>query len=118
MTHDRDDALDAMFAQAREEGPSPDLMARVLADADAVQAKARPVVAPVRESWWAGLLQGLGGWSAVSGITAAGVMGLALGLYSPDTLSGLWDSDTLSLGYGTIEFTPDLGDLWTEDGDV
>ena len=116
-----DDALDALFAQAKETSPRPDLMARVLADAADVQAEAAVVHAPVsppRDSWLAGLLGALGGWSAVSGITAAGVVGLAVGLYSPDAVAGLLDADGLSLGTGMYDVTPDVGDLWTEDGDV
>lgn len=93
-------------------------MARVLADAAQVQAEVPVVEAPSRGGWLALLIGGLGGWSAVSGITAAGVMGLAVGLYSPDTVAGLLESDTLSLGIGTYDLTPDVGDLWTEDGDV
>lgn len=123
MTHNHDDdPLDALFAQARDVDPSPDLMARVLADAAAVQVVAQvetPVIAaPRRAGWLARMLDGLGGWSAVSGITAAGVMGLAVGLYSPDTVTGFLDGDGLSLGLSSSEFTPDMGDLWTEDGDV
>ena len=124
MTHDQDDTgLDALFAQARGDSPSADLMARVMADAAAVQADVpeRPVAdtpRPEKGPWLAALLGALGGWSAVSGITAAGVMGRAVGLYSPDTVVGLLDSESLSLGIGTYDFTPDMGDLWTEDGDV
>lgn len=123
MTHEPEkDGLDALFAQAREDGPGPDLMARVVADAASVQAEvaesAAPGMAGPRGTWLAGMLGALGGWSAVSGITAAGVMGLAVGLYAPDTVSGLLENDTLSLGIGAYDFTPDVGDLWTEDGDV
>lgn len=120
MTHDQDDsALDALFAGAAEDGPGPDLMARVLADAASVQGEV-PVVemTSTRGGWLAVLIGAVGGWSAVSGITAAGVMGLAVGLYSPDTVSSLLESDSLSLGIGTYDLTPDVGDLWTEDGDV
>lgn len=116
-----DDALDALFTQAKTTTPGPDLMARVLADAETVQAErtvVQPAANPPRESWLAGLLGALGGWSAVSGITAAGVMGLAVGLYSPSAVAGLLDADGLSLGTGIYDVTPDVGDLWTEDGDV
>lgn len=120
MTHEHDDtALDALFAQARNDGPRPDLMARVMADAAAIQAEVPDVAPPPQSSGWlAVLLSGLGGWSAVSGITAAGVMGLSVGLYSPDTISDLLENDSLSWGFGTYDLTPDVGDLWTEDGDV
>lgn len=124
MTHKDDDkGLDDLFAVARDATPTPDLMARVLADADAVlddvpPVAAPPAKAPKRERWWAGLLDGMGGWSAISGITAAGVVGLGVGLYAPDTVSNMLVGDTLSWGYGTDDFAPDIGDLWTEDGDV
>lgn len=119
MTHEHEkDGLDALFAEAKGDGPGPDLMARVLADAALVQAEVSVVAAPPRGAWLAGLLGALGGWSAVSGITAAGIMGLAVGLYAPDTVTGFLESDTLSLGIGGDYFTPDVGDLWTEDGDV
>lgn len=116
------DPLEALFAQAQADGPGPDLMARVLADADAVQGLNR-ASAPAAQhrsggTWWAGLLSVLGGWSAVSGITAAGVMGLAVGLYSPDTVSGLLDDQSLIFGTDALEMTPDMADFWTEDGDV
>lgn len=116
-----DDALGALFAQAKGDMPGPDLMARVMADAAAVQAQAttmHAVSAPPLVSWLGGLLGALGGWSAVSGITAAGVMGLAVGLYSPEAVAGLLDNDSLSLGIGMYDVTPNVGDLWTEDGDV
>lgn len=119
MTHN-EDALDALFAQAAQDTAPADLMARVVADADFVLAET-PVAAPVGaagRSWLAGLISGLGGWSALSGITAAGVMGLAVGLYSPDAVAGLLENDGLSLGIGAYDLTPDVSDLWTEDGDV
>ncbi|OAN69816.1 hypothetical protein A8B78_21460 [Jannaschia sp. EhC01] len=119
MTHEHEkDGLDALFSEAKGVGPGPDLMARVLADAAAVQAEVPLVATAPRGSWLAGLLGAIGGWSAVSGITAAGVMGLAVGLYSPDTVAGLLEGDTVSLGISAYDFTPDVGDLWTEDGDV
>ena len=116
MTHNSDENLDALFKQARGVEPGPDLMARVLADADRAQEDLlrRPVSAPMR-SWWTSSLAAIGGWSAVSGITAAGVMGLAVGLYSPDTVSA-WLNDDTTLG--SYELAPDVGGLWTEDSDV
>ena len=118
MTIDRDDAaLDALFEAARAAAPPPDdLVARVLADADRVQAEARAATAAaprakqrsgVRGRW----IAALGGWPAVSGVTLAGVAGLALGFALPDvvdTWSGgqIW---TLSGGAGTM---PEMGALW------
>jgi hypothetical protein len=126
MTRDPlEDPLEALFAEAGKDGPSPDLMARVLADAEAVQAAAAAAPAsrpaepdPARRPWLDMLLGALGGWSAVSGITAAGVMGLAVGLYSPDTISGLISGAGMGQDADAYALTPDLGELWTEDGDV
>lgn len=114
--------LEALFAAARgAERPGDDLVARVLADAAAVQAGAAAPAAPpapaVRGGLWSGILSALGGWPGVSGVTAAGVAGLMLGFWAPDvvdSLSGgqLW---LLSGGGGTM---PEIGLLWAEAGDV
>ena len=125
MTIDRDDArLDALLGAARgAERPSDDLVARVLADAARVQAEGRvaaPRLAP-RTGAFRGLIAALGGWPAVSGVTLAGITGLAVGLAAPDlvdTWSGgqIW---TLSGGGGAM---PEMGALWDgtweESGDV
>jgi hypothetical protein len=122
-TEPEDARLDALFAAAREaETPGDDLVARVLADAAMVQAAARPAPAPSpapvqRGGVWAGILSALGGWPGLSGVTAAGVAGLVIGLWAPDvvdSLSGgqLW---LLTGGGGTM---PEMGMLWAEAGDV
>ncbi|MEJ6394352.1 hypothetical protein V8J82_13860 [Gymnodinialimonas sp. 2305UL16-5] len=116
-----DDALEAMFAQARAAGPDAALRARVLADADRVQAElaAMTPAAPPRRGWIIGLVSAVGGWGAASGITAAGALGLMIGFAVPDTLE-LWLGSgalpaSLSSDYGV---TPDLSALWVEVGDV
>lgn len=79
-----DPALDAAFDAARTARPEPSarLMAAILADA-AAQPKAAPaVVAPARArrgGVWAGLWRGLGGWPAAGVLSAALVLGIALG---------------------------------------
>jgi len=107
-------------------------VARVLADAEAVQSAAEAVQvgldAPpprrvarsrVRSSgWMAGLVAGLGGWSVVSGITAAGVAGLAVGLYAPDAVTGWIGEGALPFSSPGYEVTPDIGALWVEADDV
>lgn len=118
----QDTGLDRLLAEARQDQPGADLMARVLADAARVQAggAAQPATASKARrgiTWWRPLINAVGGWPGVSGVTAAGVVGLAVGLYAPDlvdTLSGgqLW---TLTGGSGA---TPDIGTLWAETGDV
>lgn len=127
MTTDRDDPrLEALFRAARgAELAQDDLVARVLADAARVQAETaapRPVVSPQgRRGRVAGLIASFGGWPAVSGVTLAGLAGLAVGFAAPDlvdTWSGgqIW---TLSDGVGAV---PEMGALWDgtweEGGDV
>ena len=88
-----EDTLDALFAEARRVEPDADLVARVLADAEAVQREAaRPPLQPAR----AGILRrppawiaALGGWGGFGGVTAAGLVGLAVGFWSPDMIDGL-----------------------------
>lgn len=130
MTTDRDDAaLAALFDAARQSAAPPDaLVMRVLADADRVQAEARAAVPvapgplPGRRSGALGRwVAALGGWAAVSGVTLAGVAGLALGFAAPDMVD-LWSGGqiwSLSGGAGTM---PEMGALWDgtweEGGDV
>lgn len=91
MTHPNDDFLDALFAQARKDEARPDdaLTARILADADDVQAgfaSAQPA-RPAGASLWARLLDGLGGWPAVSGLAAATVAGVWIGVAPPASVA-------------------------------
>lgn len=113
--------LDSLFAQAQSDVtvPSPDFMARVLADADAVQdeigagvpvwAQATSQPQP-RVSWFASLLNSVGGWRGGAGLATATVMGLAIGLGAPSTVSelaaGTWTTAAaLQLGNSSIENT-------------
>ncbi len=100
MTDPNESELDEFFAAAKEsEVPaSPDLMARVLADAEDLQPRASEVARPHSSNLWAGLLDVLGGWPALGGVAAAGVAGLWLGMAPPasveDLTSGLWGTTT------------------------
>lgn len=99
-THDRtaekDDAfLDALFEEAkgaRGDAPdvSPDLMARILADAEAVQAGFAPPPAraarPERPGLFRQISNALGGWPALAGLATASVCGLWLGISPPEGL--------------------------------
>ena len=95
--HDpKDDFLDDLFAQARasEVLPSDALMARVLADADAqLRPEIAPDIAPEHGAFY-GFLQMIGGWPALSGVAAAGVAGLWVGLAPPSTVEG-WVADLI-----------------------
>lgn len=91
MTSEKDtDGLAAFFDAAnRDAGPGDDLMARVLADAAAVQAEAAR--APMPEPARPGLLQTLGGWITVSGLAAACAAGVAIGVSLPSAVSAGFD---------------------------
>ncbi|MEJ1990610.1 MAG: dihydroorotate dehydrogenase [Maritimibacter sp.] len=88
-------ALDDLFRAARAEAPMPsaDLLARVMADAEA-EIAAQPAPLPVRQaaprkSHLRSLLEGLGGWPAVAGMITASVVGLSMGFVSPDQVNSL-----------------------------
>ena len=114
--------LDALLAEARQERPSPDLTARVLADADTTQADAATALAPtpsrpVGGGGLFGFLGAIGGWAGMSGVTAAGVLGLSIGYYAPDAVETVIGTDLISYIEGD-SFVPDYSDLWVGDGDV
>lgn len=83
-------ALAPFFEAARAQAPepSPDLLARVLADAEAAQAQPAARRAVPRAGVWTRLAQGLGGWPGLAGLGAAGLAGLWIGLAMPATLPG------------------------------
>lgn len=82
-----DDMLESLFeaARAAQEPADAALMARVLADARAVQAETGPTALPRRGP---GLWAMLGGWPAMGGLATA-------------TVAGLWLGFTPALGVGT-----------------
>ncbi|MDA7427968.1 hypothetical protein PGB28_05825 [Primorskyibacter aestuariivivens] len=102
-THDRkaerDDAfLDALFDEekaARNAAPevSLQLMARILADAEAVQDGFAPPPAqaprPKRPGYFRQISTALGGWPAFAGLATASVCGLWLGVNPPEGLSDM-----------------------------
>ena len=88
-TPEMDLELDELFAQAREEAPTPsaEFLARVASDAAQTQAGFRQAVAPepvARVSWWRQLLDDIGGLPAVGGLAACACTGVYLGFVSPD----------------------------------
>jgi hypothetical protein len=118
---DTEAGLDRLFEGARGDGPDAGLVARVLADAEAVQiAQAVADVRPEaqRRGWLAGIVDTLGGWGAVGGVTAAGIMGMSVGLYAPETVAGLVGGDAFGLQIVTDYITPDMAELWLEGDDV
>lgn len=116
---DSDPDLDALFDAVRQARPPADLTERVLRDAAGVQDALRasmPVRAPAGRGGFGRLLSALGGWPGLSGVTAAGVFGLALGFAAPDLLDQLSVGGALWGGGGG--WAPDLADLAVEFGDV
>lgn len=121
MTDMTDRELDALFEAARTEAPLPsgDVMARILADAEAEQARAQIVVAPTTPARavprWRQLVSALGGWPAVAGLATATVAGIWIGANPPVTI----ESTALSMlggngGYAMVDLMPgaefDLGE--------
>ncbi|SFI48560.1 hypothetical protein [Celeribacter neptunius] len=95
-----DQALDALFSEARAETamPSADLMARIMADAEAeIAASAAAERArieslrpqPQRHPLIAAMVAALGGWRTVAGLATAGVAGLGIGLGAPAAVTSL-----------------------------
>ncbi|MDO9637845.1 MAG: dihydroorotate dehydrogenase [Pseudotabrizicola sp.] len=113
MTPEAD--LDALFAQARAQPLAVDdgFMARVLADATALQPRRVQRIAP-RTSLWTRLAAALGGALAVAGVGTAAMAGLVIGYVQPEpmvTLAG-------SIGFGvseSLDLLPGFDALLTED---
>ncbi|MCH2168069.1 MAG: hypothetical protein MK107_10125 [Oceanicola sp.] len=88
--------LDIFFDAARsaQPEPSPELMARVLDDALAMQPPAQPLAArpapsvPTR-SWLGTLLDTLGGWPAAASLATATLAGVWIGISPPDAVSAV-----------------------------
>jgi len=110
MTDDKtiptDAELDALFAAAVRDAPTPsgDLLQRIVADADMVSAARQAPPLRVRRGLVDRLMAALGGWPAVAGLATATVVGIWIGYASPDALNGLTGGP---LADGTYE----LGDL-------
>jgi len=88
------DPLKAYFDAGKAARPEPGdaLMARIMADADRVQAERAAAPAPEptprrgRLGW---LAAALGGWPAMAGLAAATVAGLWIGVSAPAGLTGI-----------------------------
>lgn len=123
MTNDIDkhteQELQAFFRSLEAETgePSPDLLARVLADAyeeqdmQAARAMAAPEVdalAVPRRGFLRGLLDAIGGWPAVAGLATATVAGVWIGYNPPSAFDDL----TLTLMNGSYGYsTSDASEL-------
>lgn len=121
MAEMNDTELEHFFhaAQAAAPQPSEALMARILRDAEAQQPKAQPA-APhrARGGWLSGVLRGLGGWPALTGLATATVAGVWIGYAAPSAVSTLasdiWPSDTT--GYDVVDLIPSMDTFLAEGG--
>lgn len=92
MTDDSENMsdLDAFFQAGRQEAPDPSaaLMSRIMGDIDMVaDEREAPVPQTPKKRLFARLLEGLGGWPAVSGMATAGIVGIVVGVSPPDAIS-------------------------------
>ncbi|MEO1639584.1 MAG: hypothetical protein AAFU41_10110 [Pseudomonadota bacterium] len=90
MNDPHDDMLDDLFATARKGTAQPghDLIARVLADADALQSAPAPQPAQ-KPGLWTQLMEAIGGWPAVSGLATATIAGVWIGVAPPAAVEDL-----------------------------
>jgi hypothetical protein len=106
--------LEALFATGRSRPvpPSEALLARVMDDAMA-EAGARaglgagPVRGQDRRGRLAALLAVIGGWPAMGGLVAAGLVGVWIGYAAPGGLDTV-RSDVLGSGYEITDLVPSL----------
>ncbi len=88
-----DGELDRLFDLARGVAPpvSDDLMARILADANAAVAVPvhPPAVASPSPGGWRGWVEAIGGWPAMGGLALATVVGVVIGINPPSGLSSI-----------------------------
>lgn len=92
MTDPKSDNLSALLDMAAAQQPVPpdDLMARVLADAQALQPAPVAVApsVPARRGWES-FVEMIGGWPGIGGLATAGVAGLWIGFAPPVSLETL-----------------------------
>lgn len=113
MSGKDDDGLEPFFAAARDARPevSPDLMARILADADReIERRAAPAPAAPRRGWWLSAIALVGGWPAMAGMLTATIAGVWIGFAAPGTVSTL-SGGVASSGYELEDMMPGYGDL-------
>ncbi|MDC0736687.1 hypothetical protein N6L24_00200 [Cognatishimia sp. SS12] len=85
-----DDMLNNLFEEARgapDAAPGDDLMARVLADAIALQPVPAVVADRPRRSLMRAIFDAVGGWQGTSGLVAATMASVWIGFAGTDTLT-------------------------------
>jgi hypothetical protein len=114
MNEKNDFALETLLSEVRalRATPSDALLARMMADARTViestapEAARRPVIAPSASSlrrWLGALPDLLGGWRAMSVLTASAAVGIGLSLFQPAGLPKVFASsseDTVGVSMG------------------
>lgn len=115
MTNPNDDMLDDLFAQARSVNPVPSdaLLTRVIADADAAQPR-RAAVSVARPGILARILEAIGGWPAASGLAAATVAGIWVGVAPPASVQDITAAmmgDELSISLFATDLIGEAGVL-------
>jgi len=116
-----DAELDALLAKAADvpQSADPHLMARIIADADQTadqreDAMTGATKAP-RPGFLAGLFSGIGGWSAMAGLTTATLAGIWIGYASPESLSGITQAlISPQIGYDLGDYMPAITDIFEE----
>ncbi len=100
--------LDSFFAAARETEPMPsgEFMARIEADALAALPGGATQVVESYPSLWQQLLQAVGGIPGATGLAAACMTGVWIGVASPESFTDAWSqtADT-----GLFELDPSSG---------
>jgi hypothetical protein len=114
-----DSDLDDIFAEARgaTAAPSSDLMARILADAEAHQPAAAVLVRaapPPRQGLWAAMLAAIGGGAALAGLSTATLAGLWIGFAQPTTLLDVTDAFLPVVTLESVDLLPSFDTILTE----
>lgn len=116
---DRQDELDALFAEARATAPPvpPALMERILADARTEQPRpgpgASPVAAPTPATGWFWGWFGSGGLAA--GLVSVTLAGFLVGFAQPAPLTALADALGSNPAIDSLDLIPSLPGLLTEE---
>ena len=111
--------LDDLFAAARGQAaqPSEALLARVMADAEALQPQTPSApCSPAPLGFWAGFAAMFAGGGAMAGMgTAAVVAGLFLGIVQPAPVAALTDALGVSALDASYDFLPGIDPLIAEE---
>lgn len=105
MGNDNQD-LDLFFCAAQDAAPVPstDLMARIMADAQAAQPVIATTVRPSKIGLFTALLATIGGWPAMAGMVTAAATGIWIGVNPP---TGLESLSATYLGGESTEYLSD-----------